>query len=690
MARKPNYEFERRERERQRAEKLQQGRNEVLELLATSGSLQEVLTLLITTAEEISPDMRGSVLLLNEDGTHLVHGAAPNLPDFYNEAVDGIEIADGAGCCGTAAFRGEVIIVDDIMSHPHWTAFRDVAAKANLAACWSQPVLSAAGKVLGTFAMYYGEPRQPTPADIEIIETSAQLAAIAIERKQMEDALSKSGQRLRGAINSLQEGFALFDADDRLVALNDEYLRVSPAAGEILEKGGTFEDTIKANMARGVLVEAIGREEAFLEERLEQHKNPKGPIIRRFTDGSWYMISEVKTPEGGTALSFIDITELKEAEEALKESRKRFKDFAEVASDWFWEMDENLRFSYFSGRNFQVTGFNLDDLIGKTRREVARENLNDEKWEKHFADLEAHRPFHDFCYDLTPPKGDSLCISISGMPVFDDDGNFKGYRGTGTDISAQVTAELKLRDAKEEAEYANRAKTEFLANMSHELRTPLNSVIGFSEVLMAESFGPIDNPKVREYVTDINESGLHLLQLINDILDVARIERGLLDLNEKKLDVPLLVASCQRLVNDRAFDAGLELTADVAKSLPALLADELRTKQILLNLLSNAIKFTPEGGKVNLRVVINSDNQFQLTVSDTGIGIAPENIDIALSDFGQVDGSLTRRHDGAGLGLPLSKKLTELHGGELSIESELGAGTTVTVLFPKDRTVQLS
>ena len=144
------------------------------------------------------------------------------------------------------------------------------------------------------------------------------------------------------------------------------------------------------------------------------------------------------------------------------------------------------------------------------------------------------------------------------------------------------------------------------------------------------------------------------------------------------------------MVNDRAFDAGLELTADVAKSLPALLADELRTKQILLNLLSNAIKFTPEGGKVNLRVAINSDNRFQLTVSDTGIGIAPENIEIALSDFGQVDGSLTRRHDGAGLGLPLSKKLTELHGGELSIESELGAGTTVTVLFPKDRTVQLS
>jgi len=517
--------------------------------------------------------------------------------------------------------------------------------------------------------------------------STATVSTDITERKQAEEALRRSEERLRGAIASLQEGFALFDAGDRLVALNDEYLRVSPGAQEILESGGTFEDVIRANVATGNIVEARGREEEFIKARVLKHLNPGEQIIRRFADGSWFLINEVRTPEGGIALSFIDVTEIKQAEEALRESQQRFKDFAEVASDWFWEMDKDLRFSYFSGRNFDVIGFKPGEIIGKTRREITNEDMMDEKWRRHLADLEAHRPFENFSYDLAAPGGKTVSISISGKPVFDAEGNFQGYRGTGSDISARVRGEASLREAKEEAEYANRAKTEFLANMSHELRTPLNSVIGFSDILRGESMGPLENPKYREYVQDINDSGKHLLNLINDILDVSRIERGILDLNEKNLDLPLLVGSCRRLVNDRAFEAGLKLSIEVSKGLPAFFADELRTKQILLNLLSNAIKFTPEGGSVGLKVEVDSENRFQLTVSDAGIGIAPEDIETALSAFGQVDSSLTRKYEGSGLGLPLSKKLVEAHGGELFIESEPGVGTTVTIIFPTERTV---
>ncbi|MFQ5765766.1 MAG: PAS-domain containing protein, partial [Rhodospirillales bacterium] len=269
------------------------------------------------------------------------------------------------------------------------------------------------------------------------------------ERKQAEEALGKSGERLSGAIESLQEGFALFDATDRLVAINDKYRRVNPAAQEILEKGGTFEDLIRANMKRGVLVEAIGREEAFLAERLERHRNPGEPIIRRMTDGRWFMLSEARTPEGGIALSFIDITDLKRAEEASRESHQRFKDYAEVASDWFWEMDADLRFSYFSGRNFEITGYTSAEVIGKTRQDMAGDDTDDARWRQHFADLEAHRPFQDFRYPLATPDGGTLYISVSGKPIFGADGSFKGYRGTGADITERVEAEKALKDSEE-------------------------------------------------------------------------------------------------------------------------------------------------------------------------------------------------------------------------------------------------
>lgn len=526
--------------------------------------------------------------------------------------------------------------------------------------------------------------------ELRVQERTRELTEEISERKKAEASVRLSEGRFRGAIESMQEGFALFDADDKLVALNDVYRQTNPGAQEVFEKGGTFEDLIRFNVERGVIKEAHGREEDFIRERVELHKNPKGPIIRRFTDGSWFMLVESKTPEGGIALSFIDVTELKNAEEALLASRSRFKDYAEVASDWFWEMDEDLRFSFFSGRNFQLTGYKPEDLIGKTRAELAKDNLEDPRWREHFEDLLARRPFRDFSYQLTTPTGDNLHISISGTPVFDGEGNFQGYRGTGADVSSQVKDKEALQEAMEEAKFANRAKTEFLANMSHELRTPLNSVIGFSDLLMDEKNAALGPDKVSEYMRDINNSGKHLLELINDILDIARIERGLLELNEKKLDVPVLMASCQRLVYDRAFDAGVELKTEAAKTLPALLADELRTKQILLNLLSNAIKFTPEGGTINFRAGIDKDECFHLSVTDTGIGIAPENIETALSDFGQVDGTLARKYDGTGLGLPLSKKLAELHGGELMIKSNPGTGTTVTVRFPSERTISLA
>jgi signal transduction histidine kinase len=235
-----------------------------------------------------------------------------------------------------------------------------------------------------------------------------------------------------------------------------------------------------------------------------------------------------------------------------------------------------------------------------------------------------------------------------------------------------------------EAEAANRAKSEFLTNVSHELRTPLNAIIGFSEIMSKGMLGPIENAKYLEYATDISNSGHHLLALINDILDLAKIEAGKLDLREELIDFRGVVTACFAIMKERAAVAEVQMLADLPELLPSLLVDELKLKQIVINMLSNAVKFTPRGGTIRVAAEIEGGD-LVIRIADTGIGIAPEDIQKALDPFSQIDSSLTRRYEGTGLGLPLAKRLIELHGGSLGIESAIGIGTCITLTFPHSR-----
>jgi signal transduction histidine kinase len=243
-----------------------------------------------------------------------------------------------------------------------------------------------------------------------------------------------------------------------------------------------------------------------------------------------------------------------------------------------------------------------------------------------------------------------------------------------------------LHSAFEAAAAGSQAKSQFLATMSNELRTPLNAIIGFSEIMALESLGPLGNPRYKEYAELVHASGSHLLSLINDILDFSKIDAGRLELHEELLDVDEIVRETLKMTRGQADAAGVRMAEPACTDIPMLRADRRRLRQILLNLLSNAIKFTASGGEIRVSAV-HTDEGIAITVADNGIGMAAADIPKALERFGQIDSSLGRKYEGTGLGLPLSKRLAELHGGTLVIESALGVGTRVTINFPPHRVV---
>jgi signal transduction histidine kinase len=255
------------------------------------------------------------------------------------------------------------------------------------------------------------------------------------------------------------------------------------------------------------------------------------------------------------------------------------------------------------------------------------------------------------------------------------------------DITERRQAQEALILAAEKASEADRAKSEFIANVSHELRTPLNAIIGFSEILRKQMFGELGAPQYIEYAEDINLSGQHLLDLINDVLLVSKIESGGHDLKERKLDVAMVAEASLRIVRGYPKAASLNFVTDIPEKLPSLNADERAFRQILLNVLSNAVKFTPAGGRVHLGIRVESLGDLAITVTDTGIGIPAEKVSQVTSPFFQVDGAMHRQFAGTGLGLNIVAKLAALHGAKLEIESREGVGTAVSVRFPPARVI---
>ncbi len=347
--------------------------------------------------------------------------------------------------------------------------------------------------------------------------------------------------------------------------------------------------------------------------------------------------------------------------------------------------DEQFRFVYFNDAFCALLGRSPAELIGRTDYDVVPpeqaaffQSIDD----KVFAGGEPHETEES----LSRPDGAQYWI-LTRKSIFEVPGGDRYVVGVISDITQRKRMENDLRAAMVQAEEANRAKSQFLANMSHELRTPLNAVIGFSEIIKDERFGALGEVRYRDYAEDIHRSGVHLLQLINDILDLTKIEAGKHEVHATPCDLAHAIAEGVRLVRDLANHNGLSLRHSRAEELPLLLADERALRQVIVNLLSNAVKFTPRGGGIDIGARVEDDGALAIRVTDTGIGMAPDDIPLALSPFRQLENSWGRKYEGTGLGLPLVKALLELHGAALQIESEPGKGTTVIARFPAHRTI---
>jgi len=765
------------------------------------------------------------------------------------------------------------------------------------------------------------------------VRAGASAAAARAAAREAEAAQS----RLADAVESLQEAFCLWDEDDRLVLCNRKFREINAAIADVIRPGVRFEEWLRTFLDRKLLPDAVGREDAWLAERLKRRRTnasfeiarqngmslqvqdrvladggvvtvaldvterkaaeaaaaerealldsifenlPAGLVIkdrnhvvlranrstlarygvakealigRRMEDAGVFHSSEADVAEkleqenqvlatgapvtrdvvqigvdgqrrilritkfpvfnaAGEVVQVgsagIDLTDQLAARQALRESEARFRDFAEIASDWLWESGPDHRFVRFYAQDTPHSVIDFPRTVGKTRWEMAGPGaLEDPAWQAHIAAVMAHEEFRDYEYWFVDRRGERRRVRVSGRPVYDETGTFKGYRGVGADVTAQRIAEERLREsetllrsvienapnmtairdldgrvvlanrafaglfglspegvvgkafedlfppdkaaefresharvvrddaltvdeqviptlsgaltvlalrfpihgpdgkaalvgmtstdisdrkametdlreAKARAETASRAKSSFLARMSHELRTPLNAILGFGQLMQQQSDGPIGSPSYAIYVDDIVSSGRHLLTMVNDLIEMSRIDAGQVNLRYGSVCVAAAATAEVEAAAAAAAEKRVTIRNVASSDLPAVWADPRALRSILAKLLSNAIKFSPAGAVATVETRVDPSGRIAVVVSDSGPGMTPDQIREAVEPFSTSHGAAhlyDAKHQGAGLGLSIAKGLAEAMGGDLRIEAAPGGGAAVSV-----------
>ncbi|MBK1671081.1 hypothetical protein CKO28_24035 [Rhodovibrio sodomensis] len=414
----------------------------------------------------------------------------------------------------------------------------------------------------------------------------------------------------------------------------------------------------------------------------------------------------VSMPDGelrGLIGTFAEVTRARAAIADVRALRGRFEEILSTVSDWVWEVDADWILTNSSTRDDGVLGFDPVSAIGCNLFDLGEVRQNPKVPKQRRLKASRRAPFERVLYVVAGGTPDERLFEISGIPKFNEDsGDFIGFHGSARNVTQEVAADRRARNYRAELEAAlgelrtknaelataldrvkaaDKAKNQFLAMVGHELRTPLNAVIGFSEIMDQELFGSLGDERYNAYVDDILASSRHLLGVINDIIDVVKLELDELQLRPDGIEVARLLDTCAAFVREKAGREGIELAVKPDLDLPELVADPQKLRQMLVNLLTNAVKFTDPGGRITLTAALE-DGELAIRVSDTGIGIPYDLQHEVLHPFKQVDGSLSRNAEGLGIGLPLTAQLARAHGGRLTLDSVPDHGTTVAIYLP--------
>jgi PAS domain S-box-containing protein len=669
--------------DRKRAEALLAAEKRLLEMVARGDSLAQILDSLCRLVEGQAYDVFASILLLDSTGKRLWHGGAPSLPKAYNDVVNGIAIGPSVGSCGTAAFLGKQVIVSNIATDPLWQDFREIALAHSLRACWSTPIFSGEGKVIGTFAMYYREPRSPSPRDQEIIGQITHLAGVAIQRKLAEDALRRSEESLLEAQKLSHTGSWRHDVASGAIVVSPEIYRIHDI-GPSDDPSNTESFFSKFHPEdRKRVVDLFERAEA---EKTEFQVDYRIVLPDR-TIKHLHTIGRPILNESGELVEFVgtamDVTAAKRAEEALRRSEGYLAEAQRLSHTGSWaRVAATGEMSYWSEECYQVLGFEPQRGLPRFETFLQRVHPDDQAKVREIAEI-ARREKVDYetDYRIIHPGGEIRDIHVVAHPVFSPSGDLVEFVGTVMDVTERKRAEEereRLREARADLARVNRVTTmgELTASLAHEVNQPIAAAVTNANSCIHWLAGNLPNvDKARAAAMRIVKDGTRAAEIITRIR--LLFQKGAPQW--QLVDVNGIIGEMIGMLHGEAARHSILVRTELAPDLPQFMGDRVQLQQVMMNLMINAID-AMKAANGTRELAIKSQRQenehLLVSVSDTGMGLPPGQIEQIFNAF------FTTKPNGTGMGLRICRSIVESHGGRLWADNNSPRGAKFCFNLP--------